>query len=122
MMLIVTSDYRLRRLHGVPRPVDATRSATAIQIIQSLVAVGSGGLSAGADGGVQKLYYIPEPHTDFIYAVIAEEFGLVGTTVHARVLRVIALARPARVAAGAGSVRRAARARHHDDDRAAGAA
>jgi cell division protein FtsW len=31
--------------------------------------------------GVQKLYYIPEPHTDFIYAVIAEEFGLVGTTV-----------------------------------------
>jgi cell division protein FtsW len=51
------------------------------QIIHSLFAVGSGGiLGKGLMAGIEKLYYIPEPHTDFIYAVIAEELGLVGTT------------------------------------------
>ena len=45
------------------------------------IAVGSGGwLGRGLMGGVQKLFYLPEPHTDFIYAVIAEELGLVGAT------------------------------------------
>jgi cell division protein FtsW len=43
--------------------------------------VGSGGwLGRGLMGGVQKLFYLPEPHTDFIYAVIAEELGLLGAT------------------------------------------
>jgi len=52
------------------------------QIINSLVAVGSGGwFGKGLMDGIQKLYYIPEPHTDFILAVIGEELGLVGTTV-----------------------------------------
>jgi len=51
------------------------------QSIQALIAVGSGGpLGKGIMAGVQKLFYIPEPHTDFIYAVIGEELGLVGTT------------------------------------------
>src|SRR5262249_48677230 len=51
------------------------------QIIQSLIAVGSGGaFGKGLMNGVQKLYYIPEPHTDYIYAVIGEELGLIGTT------------------------------------------
>jgi cell division protein FtsW len=51
------------------------------QIVQALMAIGSGGVfGKGLMGGIQKLYYIPEPHTDFIYAVIAEELGLVGTT------------------------------------------
>ncbi len=51
------------------------------QIIQSLIAVGTGGLfGKGLMGGMQKLFYLPEPHTDFIYAVIGEELGLVGTT------------------------------------------
>jgi cell division protein FtsW len=55
---------------------------TGYQIINSLVAVGSGGwFGTGLGEGVQKLYYIPEPHTDFILAVIAEELGLLGTTV-----------------------------------------
>jgi cell division protein FtsW len=52
------------------------------QIIHSLYALGSGGLiGKGLMAGIEKLYYIPEPHTDFIYAVIGEEWGLAGTTV-----------------------------------------
>ena len=52
------------------------------QIIQSLIAVGTGGVfGRGLMDGVQKLFYLPEPHTDFIYAVIAEELGLIGATV-----------------------------------------
>jgi cell division protein FtsW len=51
------------------------------QIIQSLIAVGAGGITGrGFMAGVQKLFYLPEPHTDYIYAVIGEEFGLIGTT------------------------------------------
>jgi cell division protein FtsW len=48
-------------------------------IIQSLIAVGTGGLTGmGLMEGKQKLFYLPEPHTDFIFAVIAEEMGLLG--------------------------------------------
>ena len=51
-------------------------------MLQAKIAVGSGGLTGlGFPQGVQKMFYLPEPHTDFIYAVIAEEFGLIGTTV-----------------------------------------
>src|SRR4029450_13428120 len=51
------------------------------QIVQSLIAVGSGGIfGRGLMAGVQKIFYIPEPHNDFIFAVIAEELGLVGTS------------------------------------------
>jgi cell division protein FtsW len=49
-------------------------------IIQSLIAVGTGGLAGvGLMEGKQKLFYLPEPHTDFIYAVTAEEWGLLGS-------------------------------------------
>lgn len=55
---------------------------TGFQIIQSLIAVGTGGLvGRGLMDGLQKLRFLPEPHTDFIYAVIAEEFGLMGALV-----------------------------------------
>jgi cell division protein FtsW len=51
------------------------------QIVQSLIAVVTGGIwGRGLMNGVQKLFYLPEAHTDFIYAVVAEEFGLVGAT------------------------------------------
>jgi cell division protein FtsW len=54
---------------------------TNYQVDQSKIAVGSGGLSGlGLMRGKQKLLYLPEPHTDMIYAVVGEEFGLVGTT------------------------------------------
>jgi len=52
---------------------------TGFHIIQSLIAVSTGGLTGiGLMEGKQKLFYLPEPHTDFIFAVTAEEFGLVG--------------------------------------------
>jgi len=55
---------------------------TGFHIIQSLIAVGTGGITGtGLMEGKQKLFYLPEPHTDFIFAVTAEELGLVGALV-----------------------------------------
>ena len=52
------------------------------QMVQSMIAVGTGGVfGRGLMQGVQKLFFLPEPHNDFIYAVIAEELGLIGTTI-----------------------------------------
>ncbi len=49
------------------------------QLTQSLIAIGSGGWSGtGIGGSVQKLFYLPESHTDFLFAVLAEELGLLG--------------------------------------------
>jgi cell division protein FtsW len=74
------ADYRRRRLLTFLNPWDDPLG-DGFQIIQSLVAVGTGGVTGkGLMNGVQKLFYLPEPHTDFIYAVIAEELGLIGTT------------------------------------------
>jgi cell division protein FtsW len=57
----------------------ADREKAGFHIIQSLIAVGTGGLTGtGLMEGKQKLFYLPEPHTDFIFAVTAEELGLVG--------------------------------------------
>jgi cell division protein FtsW len=54
---------------------------TGFQLVQSTIAVGTGGVfGRGLAAGIQKMYYLPEPHSDFIYAVIAEELGLVGAT------------------------------------------
>jgi cell division protein FtsW len=78
--IIMSADYRFRRLVSFLDPW-ADPLGDGFQIIQSLIAVGTGGLFGhGVMGGVQKLLYLPEPHTDFIYAVIAEELGLVGAT------------------------------------------
>jgi cell division protein FtsW len=58
-------------------------------MIQSLIAVSTGGLTGlGLMEGKQKLFYLPEPHTDFIYAVTAEEFGLVGSVLVATLFAV----------------------------------
>jgi len=57
----------------------ADRQKTGFHIIQSLIAVSTGGITGtGLMEGKQKLFYLPEPHTDFIFAVTAEELGLVG--------------------------------------------
>ena len=79
-ILLMSADYRRRRLLAFWDPW-ADPQGDGFQIIQSLLAVGSGGVfGRGLMSGVQKLYYLPEPHTDFIYAVIAEELGLIGAT------------------------------------------
>jgi cell division protein FtsW len=71
--------YRSRRF-GVFWDPWKDRLGAGFQIIQSLIAVGTGGLlGAGLMDGKQKLFYLPEPHTDFIYAVLGEEFGLAGS-------------------------------------------
>ncbi len=76
----MSADYRIKRIMSFLDPW-ADPNGAGYQIIQSLIAVGSGGwFGRGLMGGMQKLFFLPEPHTDFIYAVIAEELGLVGAT------------------------------------------
>jgi cell division protein FtsW len=78
--LVVFEPYRMRRWLAFLNP-DLDPTGASYQLNQSLIAVGSGGgAGRGLMEGVQKLYYIPEAHTDFIYAVVGEEFGLIGTT------------------------------------------
>jgi cell division protein FtsW len=79
-VVLIGSEYRRRRLEAFWNPWEDPLGS-GFQIIQSLIAVGTGGLlGRGLMDGMQKLFYLPEPHTDFIYAVIGEELGLVGTT------------------------------------------
>ncbi|MGH8258278.1 MAG: putative lipid II flippase FtsW, partial [Steroidobacteraceae bacterium] len=77
-LLAVTSAYRLRRLTGFLHPwADPFNSG--FQLTQSLIAIGRGGwLGVGLGDSVQKLFYLPEAHTDFLFAVLSEELGLVG--------------------------------------------
>jgi cell division protein FtsW len=78
--LVATSDYRMRRVTAFLDPW-ADPLGDGWQMIQSMIAVGTGGVfGRGLMGGVQKLFYLPEPHNDFIYSVIGEELGLIGTT------------------------------------------
>ena len=80
-ILIMTSDYRRRRVMAFLDPWSDPLDG-GFQLIQSMIAVGTGGVfGRGLMGGVQKLFYLPEPHNDFIYAVIGEELGLLGATV-----------------------------------------
>jgi len=79
-ILVMGASYRRRRLLAFLNPWDDPLG-DGFQIIQSLIAVGTGGVwGRGLMNGVQKLFYLPEPHTDFIYSVISEELGLVGAT------------------------------------------
>ncbi len=79
VVLAWTSPYRLARVQSFLDPwADPLHSGW--QLTQSLMAIGTGHMTgAGLGAGVQKLFYLPEAHTDFIFAVIAEEAGLVGS-------------------------------------------
>jgi cell division protein FtsW len=75
-MLIVP--WRFKRLMVFLDPWK-DQTGTGFQVVQSLIAIGSGGLSGtGFAQGKQKLFYLPAPHTDFIFAVIGEELGFMG--------------------------------------------
>jgi cell division protein FtsW len=79
--LIWHKGYRLARLTAFLDPWKDAGN-TGFQIIQSLLSFGSGGaFGVGIGDGMQKLFYLPEPHTDFILSIIAEESGFIGVTI-----------------------------------------
>ena len=76
---IVRTPYRLQRMMTFLNPGEDPQG-NGYQITQSLLALGSGGLNGvGLGNGTQKLLYLPEPHTDFIFPIIGEELGFIGT-------------------------------------------
>jgi cell division protein FtsW len=78
-LLAWLSPYRMKRITGFMDPWEDPYGK-GFQLTQSLIAIGTGEWAGlGLGGSVQKLFYLPEAHTDFIFAVIAEEFGLVGS-------------------------------------------
>ncbi|MGA2628839.1 MAG: putative lipid II flippase FtsW [Terriglobia bacterium] len=77
-VLVFHVGYRYRRVLAFLDPY-SDPLGKGFQIIQSFIAVGSGGIDGvGLMDGKQKLFYLPEPHTDFIFAVIGEELGFIG--------------------------------------------
>jgi len=80
-VLIYTSEYRWKRVTAFLDPWKDPLDG-GFQVIQSMIAVATGGVfGRGLMGGVQKLFYLPEPHNDFIFAVISEELGMIGAMV-----------------------------------------
>ncbi|MFO1410151.1 MAG: putative lipid II flippase FtsW [Steroidobacteraceae bacterium] len=102
-LLVLSAPYRMRRITGF---IDPWRDPfdSGFQLTQSLIAIGRGEwFGVGLGGSVQKLLYLPEAHTDFLFAVLAEELGLVGVALTlclflALCWRVFALARRAHAA------------------------
>lgn len=98
--LAISEPYRMQRLTSFLNPWE-NPFGSGYQLTQSLIAFGRGGVEGvGLGNSVQKLFYLPEAHTDFLFAVIAEEFGLLGMTVvvvlfTALVLRIFAIGRQA---------------------------
>ena len=79
--LIIIAPYRMDRITSFINPWNDPLG-TGFQIIQSLYAIGPGGLfGVGYLNSRQKAFYLPEPQTDFIFSIIAEEFGIIGTLV-----------------------------------------
>ena len=77
-ILILIAPYRLKRILSFLNPW-SDPLGSGFQIIQSLYAIGPGGLfGLGLGNSVQKHFYLPEPQTDFIFAIISEEFGFLG--------------------------------------------
>jgi cell division protein FtsW len=76
--LVISVSYRRARLFAFLDP-EHDPLGTGFQALQSLIAVGSGGvLGLGPGRSIQKLYFLPHPESDFIYAIIAEEMGMIG--------------------------------------------
>jgi cell division protein FtsW len=87
-VLIFHVSYRRDRILAFLNPYSDPQGR-GFHIIQSLIAVSTGGITGlGLMEGKQKLFYLPEPHTDFIFAVTAKEFGLVGSVLLAALFSV----------------------------------
>ena len=77
---IALERYRVERILAFLNP-SSSPLGEGYQLLQAKIAIGSGGVfGLGLGNGVQKLFFLPEPHNDFIFAVIGEEMGLIGTT------------------------------------------
>ncbi len=77
--MLIFVPWRLQRLMDFVDPWK-NQTTSGFQVVQSLIAIGSGGTSGvGFAQGKQKLFYLPAPHSDFIFAVIGEELGLIGS-------------------------------------------
>jgi cell division protein FtsW len=77
-LLAIASPYRLARVTNFANPFDDP-FGSGFQLVQSLIAIGRGEwFGVGLGASVQKLFYLPEAHSDFVFAVLAEELGLVG--------------------------------------------
>lgn len=78
VLLILSAPYRIRRITSFLNPWEDPLG-DGFQIIQSLYAIGPGGLlGVGLGNSLQKHFYLPEPQTDFIFAIISEELGFLG--------------------------------------------
>jgi len=78
-LLVMRVGYRRQRILGFLDPW-SNPTGSGFQVIQSQIALGSGGLSGvGLGEGRQKLFYLPEPHTDFVLSALGEETGFLGT-------------------------------------------
>ncbi len=90
-MLLVSSPYRLRRITAFLNPFAKDNiQGDAYQLVQSLKAFASGGLwGMGLGYGKQKLGFLPEAHTDFIFAVLGEELGLLGVLLFISLLLIL---------------------------------
>jgi cell division protein FtsW len=77
----VAKPYRMRRLTSFLHPWGSARGA-GFQLTQSFIALGEGGgWGTGLGAGRQKMFYLPQAHTDFVFAVVVEEFGMIGALV-----------------------------------------
>ncbi|WP_298271919.1 putative lipid II flippase FtsW [Geobacter sp.] len=95
--VVMTESYRMRRIKAFLNPWEDPTD-TGFQIIQSWLAFGNGGIiGQGLGEGKQKMFYLPEAHTDFILSVTAEELGLIGVIVIAAMFLMLVL-RSVRVA------------------------
>ncbi|MCX8084514.1 MAG: putative lipid II flippase FtsW [Calditerrivibrio sp.] len=77
--VVLMAGYRKARIVSFLNPWEY-KNTLGYQLIQSLVAIGSGGITGkGLGNSSQKLFFLPEAHTDFVYAIISEEFGFMGS-------------------------------------------